>query len=256
MRSFFLLGKSLPHSYSPAYFAEKFKREGIFDATYSTAELPEIAFFSNWILAQKHVAGLNVTIPYKAAVIPFLDQLTDEARQIGAVNTIAIRTKSSLHTTLYPTFELHGYNTDAPAFSAEIRPLLKPWMDTALILGDGGSAATVRFVLQKIGLNCITVSRKQNSNCMHWDDLSAPLLHHTKLIVNTTPLGQFPQFDEMPALPFDAIGSDHLLFDLIYNPSKTKLLQVAEERGCMVQNGLGMLHLQAEKSWQIWSSIE
>jgi shikimate dehydrogenase len=254
MRSFYLLGKSLPHSFSPAYFTEKFRREGIADAVYSIAELTEITAFPEWISRNPSVNGMNVTIPYKNSILPFLDAVDDEALAIGAVNTIAVRQKSRSTAGRYPNFTLHGYNTDAPAFSAEIRPLLRPWMDTALILGNGGSAATVRYVLQKIGLNCITVSRTKNENTLLWSDLNAPLVKHTKLIVNTTPLGQFPLTDDYPPLPFDALGSEHLVFDLIYNPEQTKLLQLAKGQGSMVQNGLGMLHLQAEKSWQIWNS--
>jgi shikimate dehydrogenase len=253
MREFFLLGQSLPHSFSPGYFEDKFQREGITGARYAIAELAQIEHFPNWLQKQQNVSGLNVTIPYKRAVFPYLDWIEDEALSIGAVNTIAVRTKGTNSKSLYSTFELHGYNTDAPAFSAEIRPLLKPWMDTALILGNGASAATVRFVLQKIGLNCITVSRKSNQNCMLWNELNQPLLKHTKLIVNTTPIGQFPNNEAYPELPFEALGTEHLVFDLIYNPHKTMLLQRAVARGCMIQNGLGMLHLQAEKSWQIWN---
>lgn len=256
MRSFFLLGKSLNHSFSPAYFADKFRRLGIVDAAYSIAELPEIDAFPEWIAKQDSIAGINVTIPYKNTIIPYLDEISNEADSIGAVNTIAVRRKSNASAGLNPNFTLHGYNTDAPAFSAEIRPLLRPWMDTALILGNGGSAATVRYVLQKIGLKCITVSRNINDNMLQWGELNAPLVRHTKLIVNTTPLGQFPLTDDFPQLPLEALGLEHLIFDLIYNPVQTRLLQLAQAKGCMVQNGLGMLHLQAEKSWEIWNSAE
>ena len=253
MRSFFLLGKSLPHSFSPAYFKEKFRREGIVDVAYSIAELPEVTSFPEWISQQDSLAGMNVTIPYKNSIIPYLDALDDEAKAIGAVNTIVVRKNAGK---IHPNYFLHGYNTDAPAFSAEIRPLLRPWMDTALILGNGGSAATVRYVLEKIGLTCIIISRSRNDKTLHWNDLSAPLVKHTKLIVNTTPLGQFPTIDDYPPIPFDALSTEHLVFDLIYNPEQTRLLQLAGERGCMVQNGLGMLHLQAEKSWEIWNAAE
>jgi shikimate dehydrogenase len=256
MRLFYLLGKSLPHSFSPTYFTEKFRREGIVDAAYSIAELPEINAFPQWISEQESLAGMNVTIPYKSVIIPFLDAIDDEAKAIGAVNTIAVRTHTGVSSKIHPNLFLQGYNTDAPAFSAEIRPLLRPWMDTALILGNGGSAATVRYVLQKIGITCITLSRSRNDNTLHWNDLSAQLLRHTKLIVNTTPTGQFPAINDYPPLPFDALSSEHLVFDLIYNPEQTRLLQLAKERGCMVQNGLGMLHLQAEKSWEIWNATD
>jgi shikimate dehydrogenase len=256
MRSFFLLGKSLPHSYSPAYFTEKFRRERIVDATYSVAELPEIGTFPEWISQQNSLAGMNVTIPYKSVIIPFLDAIDDEAKAIGAVNTIAVRTRTGVTSKMHPNLFLQGYNTDAPAFSAEIRPLLRPWMDTALILGNGGSAATVRYVLQKIGLNCITLSRNRIDNILHWNDLNPSLVKHTKLIVNTTPLGQFPAINDYPPIPFEALSPEHLVFDLIYNPEQTRLLQLAQERGCMVQNGLGMLHLQAEKSWEIWNATD
>lgn len=254
MRSFFLLGKSLKHSFSPTYFNEKFGRLGIVDAEYSIAEMPEIESFPEWIVNQNSLAGINVTIPFKNAIIPYLDELNDEARSIGAVNTVAVLPKSNANKGMYPNFTLHGFNTDASAFSAEIRPLLRPWMDMALILGNGGSAATVRYVLQKIGLKCTTVSRSKNDNTLLWSELTAPLVRHTKLIVNTTPLGQFPLTSNFPPLPFEALGTEHLVFDLIYNPEKTMLLQRAKALGCMVQNGLGMLHLQAEKSWEIWNT--
>jgi shikimate dehydrogenase len=248
MAHFYLLGKSLKHSFSPAYFSKKFEQESLKHHTYSILELENVCLFPDWIKQKTDVGGLNVTLPYKRQIIPYLDELSGVAHKIGVVNTIELLPFSE------GRFKLIGHNTDAYGFEREIRPLLKPWMDRALILGDGASATTVKYVLEHIGLECQMVSRKNTPEALCWSQVNSYVLKHHPLIINTTPIGQFPNVDEVPDLPLDAFTDQHLVFDLIYNPECTLLLQKAQQYGAQIQNGLGMLQQQAEKSWQIWSA--
>jgi shikimate dehydrogenase len=252
MRQFALVGRNLLHTFSPTFFAQKFLKERISDAEYQAVSLSEISEISDFIQQTNQLKGFNVTIPYKEAIVPYLDNLHGAALETTVVNTVKVTVDHSGNTK-QPGFRLDGYNTDAAGFSAEIRPLLRPGMERALILGDGASAKTVAYVLNLIGLDCLIVSRKSSQNSIAWEQLNDYIIKHHLLIVNTTPIGQFPNIDDCPTLPWQAVGSDHLFFDLIYNPSETQFLQQARLRNARSQNGMGMLRLQAEKSWEIWN---
>lgn len=243
-----LIGYPLTHSFSARYFAEKFDKEGIEGFSYENFEIPKIEDFPDVIKNNPEVVGLNVTIPYKEQIIPYLDELDDEAREIGAVNTIrVIRTKDSV--------KLKGYNTDIYGFRETLKPLLKMNHYKALILGTGGAAKAVEYVLKKIGLDVLYVSRNPSSeNEKSYDELNDVAVKNFPVIVNSTPLGMHPKVDVCPDLPYKDLTEDNLLYDLIYNPAETLFMKQGAEQGAITQNGLGMLKLQAEKAWGIWNS--
>ncbi len=237
MRKYGLIGYPLSHSFSPGYFRNKFDEEQIPDARYDLYPIDKIEDFERI----KNMSGLNVTIPYKEAVIPFLDELSPEAREIGAVNTICFKEKSKI-----------GYNTDTYGFEHSLVPLWgvdRP--ESALVLGTGGAAKAVWFVLDKLGIKYLKVSR--SSGDIQYQDIQPENLTATRLIINTTPLGMSPNIESCPELPYDALTKDHILYDLVYNPEKTLFLRHGLSRGATVKNGLEMLRLQAEKSWEIWN---
>lgn len=239
MRKFGLIGKSLSHSFSPGYFKEKFKREHILDAEYRLYELDRIDQIKH--LFEIPVSGLNVTIPYKEVVIPWLDILSDEARDIGAVNTIK-----------YCKGKWVGYNTDAYGFESSLLPHLGSLSPRkALILGTGGASKAVAYVLNKLNIPFRFVSRK--GHVLQYDELDSQILRQASLIVNTTPLGMYPHDTEKPAIPYEFINEQHLFFDLIYNPEKTLFLIEGEARHARILNGRKMLEFQAERAWQIWN---
>lgn len=239
-RIYGLLGKDIDYSFSRAYFSEKFEREGISDAQYVNFDIPAIEEFKT-VIATEQLAGLNVTIPYKEQVIPFLDRIDGDAEQIGAVNTIALTPEG-----------LTGYNTDAYGFEQSLLPLLDKSRGQALVLGSGGASKAVVFVLKKMGFTTIQVSRNPEGNQIHYTELDEEALGHFDLVVNTTPLGTHPNTAAKVDLPYAGIKSHQLAYDLIYNPSKTAFLKAFEKGGARIQNGLRMLELQAEKAWSIW----
>jgi len=239
---FGIIGYPLTHSFSPAYFTEKFEREQIM-AVYEKFELKDITEFPSLLESHPNLHGLNVTIPYKKAIIPYLNTLSEEAEAIGAVNCIAICDR-----------KLKGYNTDAMGFERSLSPLLKPVHRKALILGTGGSSLAVRYVLQKLGIEWLNVSRTASEDIIRYEDLNETILKGHLLIINTTPLGMFPHTEACPDIPYSFLTEQHLLYDLIYNPLETKFLALGRSLGTAVKNGLEMLHLQAEASWEIWSS--
>ncbi|MEM9649416.1 MAG: shikimate dehydrogenase, partial [Bacteroidota bacterium] len=194
------------------------------------------------LLAQNTLKGLNVTIPYKEQVIPFLSEIDEKAAEIGAVNTIKF-TKNGLK----------GFNTDAYGFQQSLQPFLKPHHDRALILGTGGASKAIRFVLDQLGISNTFVSRYKKEGRLAYVDLDEKVIGNHLLIINCTPLGTHPNVDDKPALPYQYLGDKHLLFDLIYNPEKTAFLKECELRGGSICNGLHMLELQAEKAWEIWN---
>lgn len=253
MRRFALIGRHLPHTFSPKFFAQKFHNEQIIDAQYDSVELKSIDEIVEFVRQTENLKGFNVTIPYKESLLPYLDNLQGTAADISVVNTVKVQLDNFGNTKI-PGLKLVGYNTDAVGFSSEIRPLLRPGMERALILGDGASARTVEFVLNQIGIEVLKVSRKNSVGSIRWDELNDYVIKHHKLIVNTTPIGQFPNILEQPIIPWDAVGDTHLFFDLIYNPDETAFLKSALARGARIQNGMGMLRLQAEKSWEIWNT--
>ncbi|WP_324721417.1 shikimate dehydrogenase family protein [Salinimicrobium sp. HB62] len=242
MRKFGLIGRDISYSFSRKYFSEKFSRENI-AATYENFDLQEITEFPRVISANPQLKGLNVTIPYKEAIFPFLDTLDPVAEEIGAVNTIKVGENG----------KLTGYNTDYYGFAEALKPHLKPHHKKALILGTGGASKAVKYALETLGITPKFVSRTPAKNAISYKDLSEEVLADHTVIVNTTPLGTFPRTTEFPAVPVEYLDARHLLFDLIYNPAKTALMQKAEDRGARVLNGQKMLELQAEKAWEIWN---
>ncbi len=243
MRRFGLIGFPLGHSFSVGYFADKFAREAIVDASYENFPLETIEDLPALLREKSDLCGVNVTIPYKRQVIPYLDALSEEARQIGAVNCIRI-----------DRGRLTGYNTDAYGFRRSLETLIGTQRPDALVLGTGGASEAVRFVLESLGIRYRMVSRSAGSDRLTYDELTREIVTEHRLIVNTTPVGMYPHTNEAPALPYDAIGEGHFLFDLIYNPAQTQFLAAGEKRGARTVNGAQMLIDQADKSWEIWNS--
>ena len=246
-RQFTLIGYPLSHSFSEKYFTQKFEREKIPNHTYSLSPLTSIEEFPKLIAANPNLVGLNVTIPYKEQVIPYLDEISEEAQAIGAVNTIKVEHG-----------KLKGYNTDVYGFETSLLNFLqkenkKITVENALVLGTGGAAKAVVFILKKLGIDPILVSRRQKSGDLTYSDLDTPIFEECRLIVNTTPLGMLPNLDSFPDLPYNRLNKNFFLYDLVYNPEKTVFLKRGESQKAAIMNGLEMLHLQAEKSWEIWN---
>jgi len=240
MKTYGLIGESLIHSFSPSFFKEKFEREYIEDAQYLSFSLASMNDFAK-LLEEYKLSGLNVTIPYKQEIIPFLDELRGAAAEIQAVNCIA-----------FENGKLIGYNTDVIGFERSIKPLIGEEHSYAMIMGTGGAAQAVAYVLDKLQIQYTFVSRKDNDDFLSYEVAEA-LLSEFPIIINTTPLGTHPNEDDSPLKSFDGIGKDHLVYDLIYNPGITKLLAQCAERGATMKNGVEMLEIQAEESWKIWN---
>ena len=245
MKVYGLIGRSLGHSFSQRYFSEKFERDNLTDSEYRNFELKDINTELPLLKNNPDLKGLNVTIPYKTDVIPFLDGLTDECKEIKACNCIRIKNGKWI-----------GYNTDVIGFEKTFAPYLKPYHKKALILGTGGSSNAVAFVMKKLNIDFLKVSRKKNndSHLISYTDISDELLKEFKIVINTTPVGMFPKMDEYPPLPYEAISTEHYFFDLIYNPAKTLFLSLAEKHGAFIENGDKMLSIQADESWDIWNA--
>lgn len=242
-----LIGYPLGHSFSKTYFTEKFEKAGITDQSYENFPIANISELPELIQSKPNLIGLNVTIPYKEQVLPYLNEIDPEAAQAGAVNTIRIsRTNRQI--------SLKGYNTDIYGFAMSIKPFLLSTHYRALILGNGGASKAVVAVFKKLGIDFRIVSRNPSQGQLHWHELNKDMIRHFPLIVNTTPLGMHPNTGDCPALPFDGIDDAHFCVDLIYNPEKTIFLQRAAERGAVTLNGLTMLKLQAEKAYEIFMS--
>ncbi|MEE0975452.1 MAG: shikimate dehydrogenase [Muribaculaceae bacterium] len=241
-----LIGYPLTHSFSQNYFNQKFRNENI-DAEYVNFEIPDIGDLMEVISENPNLHGLNVTIPYKEQVIPYLDEIDEDAAQIGAVNVIKfIRNKNSVI--------FKGYNSDIIGFCDSIAPLLTPNRNKALILGTGGAAKAVYHGLKKLGVEPIYVSRNKQEGMLTYGELSNDIMAEYKVIVNTTPLGMYPRMDECPNIPYQCLTTEHLCYDLLYNPDVTLFMKRAEENGAEVKNGLEMLLLQAFAGWNIWNS--
>jgi len=243
MKHYGLIGKSLNHSFSKDYFTNKFEKEGL-DANYLLCELDSISkvntiFAKNW-------QGLNVTIPYKEQIIPYLNEVDELAATIGAVNTIQVRQKEG-------KIWLKGYNTDVIGFEQTLRPLLKSHHTQALVLGTGGASKAVIYVLKKLNISYSCVSREAGIDKLSYDELNAEIITTHTLIINTTPLGMFPDIEGYPDIPYSAIGERHLLYDLVYNPKETVFLKKGKDFGANIMNGLNMLQLQAEAAYKIWN---
>ena len=242
MKQYGLIGKTLDHSFSKSYFENKFIAQQIQNASYSNLPLESIDEFKS-LIKKKTFSGLNITIPYKTSIIPFLDELSEEAKSIGAVNTIHFKND-----------KLIGYNTDYIGFLNAIKPFLKNTMEQALILGTGGASKAVVFALKKIGIKCSCVSRLPNEQQLNYDQLNDLILKHHLLIVNTTPLGTIPNINECPNIPYQYITEKHLLVDLVYNPEETLFLKKGRKNLANILNGKSMLIHQAEEAWKIWNS--
>lgn len=243
MRIFGLIGYPLSHSFSERYFAEKFERQQISDAVYRNFELADITGIHAIIQSNPELVGLNVTIPHKQTIIPFLTELSSEANEIGAVNCIRIKGE-----------QLIGHNTDAYGFEMSIKPFIENNYERALILGTGGASKAIAYVLKKWGIQFFHVTRNPHApNHISYSELNAESIRHFPLIVNTTPLGTSPDILTKPDLPYSALTPAHFCYDLVYNPAQTAFMTAAAAQGAKVMNGLKMLELQAEKSWQIWN---
>lgn len=246
MKQYGIIGYPLDHSFSKKYFTEKFLKEGI-DAAYENYPIEAISEFPLLIRANPDLIGLNVTIPFKEKIIPYLDELDITATEVGAVNTIQIsRQENKIHT--------KGFNTDVCGFEKMIAPELKPQHNSALILGTGGASKAVAYVLKKRGIEFSFVSRKKKPGIFSYADLSFDTIKNNHLLINTTPLGMFPNIEYFPSIDYSPITLEHLLVDLIYNPEETLFLKKGKAQGATCLNGLKMLHYQAEKAWEVFSS--
>ena len=246
MKKYGLIGYPLGHSFSMGYFNEKFKNEAI-NAVYENFEIPDIQDITTVIGSNPDLAGFNVTIPYKEKVMDYLDYIAPEAAEIGAVNVVKVTHNGERAV-------LKGFNSDVVGFVNSIKPLLRPLHKKALVLGTGGASKAVEYGLRKLGLETIKVSRTEKDNTITYGQVTPELLSEYKVIVNCTPCGMAPHFDECPNLPYDSIDDSFLLYDLIYNPEETLFLRKGKEKEATVKNGLEMLLLQAEEGWNIWNS--
>ena len=246
MDKYGLIGYPLGHSFSIGYFNEKFQNECI-DATYENFEIPSIENLTEILDSNPELKGLNVTIPYKEKVISYLDSISPEARAIGAVNVIKVNHKGN-------KTELKGYNSDVIGFTQSIEPLLERYHKKALVLGTGGASKAIIFSLKSVGIETLTVSRYERQGCVRYEDITPEMIKEYNVIVNCTPCGMYPQTDDCPNLPYEAMDSHTLLYDLIYNPDETLFLKKGKAQGATVKNGLEMLLLQAFASWNFWNS--
>lgn len=244
MKVYGLIGYPLTHSFSQRYFSEKFSQENIQGCTYQNFSIPSMDEFPV-VLTTPGLSGLNVTIPYKEAVIPFLDETDEVVKEIGACNCIRIEDGKKT-----------GYNTDVIGFERSLQSGLQARHDKALVLGTGGAAKAVKWVLKKKGIPFLSVSRRpEPPETLSYADLTPDLIASHRLIINTTPLGMYPLVEECPPIDFNAVESNHFLFDLIYNPETTRFLQYGMDKGATTQNGFDMLIHQAEESWKIWNNL-
>jgi shikimate dehydrogenase len=241
-----LIGKNISYSFSSGYFLDKFKKMNITELTYKNFDIPAVEEFPFLVYhREEEFKGFNVTIPFKQSIIKYLSELDADAAKIGAVNTIKVTEEN----------ELIGYNTDIYGFENSLKPLLKEYHSKALILGTGGASKAVVFVLNKLNISYKIVSRNPSSeNEISYVDLSEEIMTSHKLIINSSPVGTHPNIKECPKIPYEYISDTHYLFDLIYNPEVTMFLQKGKNAGAAIKNGLEMLELQAEKSWEIWNS--
>jgi shikimate dehydrogenase len=241
MTKYGIIGYPLGHSFSRGFFAEKFARESI-DAQYLNFEIPDVAMLSDVLRDNPELRGLNVTLPHKQAVIPLLDEMSEEAMEIGAVNVIRVRNG-----------KLKGFNSDIIGFTNSIKPLLQPHHRKALVLGTGGASKAIRVGLNRLGIEWTYVSRSPRDGMVTYEDITAETLQEYTVIVNCSPVGMFPKVDAAPAIPYELLSPQHLLFDCVYNPEETLFMKKGREQGATVKNGLEMLHLQAAASWNFWN---
>jgi len=246
MKTYGLIGYPLSHSFSKKYFTEKFLNEGITNHQYELFPIEDIKSLPDLLSENPSLCGLNVTIPHKVNVLCYLNEVDEAAEKIGAVNCISIK---SFENENY----LKGYNTDAYGFETSLTPLLGPEHTKALVFGDGGAAKAVKYVLEKLNIEYQVVVRKPVEGAILYAGLTPEILASHKLLINTTPLGMSPNIDTFPEIDYSQLGSEHLAYDLVYNPLETEFLAKAAERGASIKNGLEMLYKQAEKAWVIWN---
>ena len=243
---FGLLGKNIFYSFSKGYFNEKFEKLGLDNINYQNFDIQNCEQFSSIISSEKNLKGLNVTIPYKEEIIPFLDELDETAKEIGAVNTIKISQNGNLK----------GYNSDFVGFEKSIKPLLKTHHTVALILGTGGASKAVAYFFKKNNIQFQFISRNPKSeNEISYESLSHEIIQKSTIIVNCTPIGTSLNIEKCPEIPYEFLNSSHLLYDLIYNPDETLFLSKGKKMGATIKNGLEMLIFQAEESWRIWNDL-
>ena len=240
-----LIGHPLGHSFSKDFFNQKFQTENI-DAQYLNFDISTIELL-NEVLTRQQIKGLNVTIPYKEKVIPFLDELSEEAKSIGAVNVIKVYQQEN-------KIRLKGFNTDVIGFTESLQPLLNPTHKKALILGTGGASKAVQFGLQQLNIETLFVSRRNCDNTLNYSQLTSKVMKEHTVVINCTPVGMHPHTDECPEIPYEFIGEGHILYDLVYNPEKTLFLKKGKAVGATTKNGLEMLLLQAKAAWNIWTN--
>jgi len=243
MKVYGLIGYPLTHSFSKKYFTEKFEKEGLVDYKYENFSIASVKELKQILTDNPSIAGLNVTIPHKESVIPLLTEKSDTVKKIGACNCIKIAGN-----------KLSGFNTDVLGFEKTLLTKLKPHHKKALILGSGGAAKAVEFVLSKLNIGFKYVSRKPSVRHFSYEQVTPAIIKEYTLIINTTPLGMYPNIVEAPQIPYEALTSGHFLYDLIYNPAVTLFLQKGEQMGADILNGSQMLVIQAEESWKIWNS--
>ena len=243
MKRFGLIGKKLGHSFSAKYFAEKFEREGLQGCDYSLYELPEIECVKEFML-MPDLVGFNVTIPYKQQIIPYLDALDAQAREVGAVNCVKIERDG----------RRVGYNTDVDGIRLSLDKLLgEEKVSAALILGTGGASQAVQYVLRERGINYKVVSREKGKADLTYDDLTQDVMATHRLIINASPVGMYPACENCPDIPYAMLSGSHYLFDLVYNPLTTRFMEIGAEQGAATLSGIDMLYAQAESAWRIWN---
>lgn len=246
MRKFGLIGYPLSHSFSPKYFAEKFHELGVTNASYEAFPIPSIEDVLQ-LIEDPELEGFNITIPYKEQIIPFLDDIDEGAATIGAVNCVKIERNNGVA-------KMIGYNTDEYGFKVPLLRVLQPEHKKALILGTGGAAKAVLYALHKAGLDVRFASRSKSSDLvLSYDQITPEVLADFDVIVNCSPVGMYPNTDQRPELPYEALSNDHILYDLVYNPLETEFLKAGKQKEATVIAGLEMLHLQADRSWEIWN---
>lgn len=241
-KKFGLVGKNIGYSFSKNYFTERFRNDNALDNSYDNFDIQDISEFPQIIKENTDLAGLNVTIPYKEIVIPYLDSLSKKAMQIGAINVIRFKKE-----------KLKGYNSDYYGFKKSLQPLLKPHHKKALILGTGGASKAIAFALEELDIFYTFVSREAKENTIDYNLINATTFDNYQIIINCTPLGTSPNTDAFPPIPYDFFTEKHIAFDLIYNPQETQFLGKAKAKGAIIKNGMEMLILQAEKAWKIWN---
>ncbi len=246
MKQYGLIGHPLSHSFSQKYFNQKFENEKITACTYDLFDIKSLNQFPEILKSNPNLKGLNVTIPYKENILNYLTEIDENAKTIGAINTIKIFNDQKI---------LKGYNTDYYGFKKSLKPFLDINHERALIFGTGGASKTVKFVLNELNINCLMVSRNpKNDDEISYNDVNEYVIKHHQIIINTTPVGMFPNVNDSLDIHYDTLTEKHLLYDLIYNPEETIFLKKGKEKGCITINGLQMLKLQAERSWEIWNS--